>query len=173
METLADAYISHLKERLGTRSDDQLASKIGVGKSTIASWRRRGDIPDQAVRDIEEKCGLSLSAVCREFLAEALNRSRIGDMILLVIAMRLSQSLAKNKVEDWAQWIGASREDVLTEIVARTGGWNRAKESLVDKLHAIYCAVISDSSYGKLFMDELRPKIEAQLPDRHKGFGYQ
>jgi len=170
MDTLADAFISRLKERLDARSDDQLAAGIGVAKSTIASWRRRGDIPPAVAKELEKKHGISFDAVRRELVTEKLDGSVIGDMILLLIAMRLGQELPKNKIEDWAQWIGASREDVLSNVVARSGEWNPAKESLIDKIHGIYRLVISDPFYGKALMSELRSKIEAVAPERHKGY---
>lgn len=172
MDTLAEAFILRLKERVGVSSDDQLASKIGVGKSTVATWRRRGNVPALVAKDIEERFGLSLAVVRTAFVTEKLDQSRIGDMILLLLAMRLGQALPKNKVEDWAQWIGASREDVLSEIVERAGEWN-PEESLIDKLHGIYRLVMADPFYGKPFLQELRPKIDARLPDRPKGYGYQ
>jgi len=40
-----EAVIERLKHQTGARSDVELAAKLRLGRSTIASWRRRGSVP--------------------------------------------------------------------------------------------------------------------------------
>jgi hypothetical protein len=60
-EHFATDIIRGLKTQFGVESDDALAAKIGVAKSTVATWRRRGGIPSKAVLDIEGRFGLTLN----------------------------------------------------------------------------------------------------------------
>lgn len=46
-------FIDRVKEALGTPKDEDLAARLEVGKSTIASWRRRNDIPAKRRENIE------------------------------------------------------------------------------------------------------------------------
>jgi hypothetical protein len=46
-------FIDRVKEVLGTPKDEDLAARLEVGKSTIASWRRRNDIPTNKLEHIE------------------------------------------------------------------------------------------------------------------------
>lgn len=45
-ETVA-RQISDLMLRFKAETDEELAKCLGIGRSTIASWRRRGNIPDR------------------------------------------------------------------------------------------------------------------------------
>ncbi len=46
-------FIDRVKEALGTPKDEDLAARLEVGKSTIASWRRRNEIPARKREHIE------------------------------------------------------------------------------------------------------------------------
>jgi Bacteriophage CI repressor helix-turn-helix domain len=45
-----DEIIEKLKERFLAQTDQQLAERLHVGRSTITSWRRRGNVPDRYSR---------------------------------------------------------------------------------------------------------------------------
>lgn len=53
LKNSAAIFIDRVKEALGTPKDEDLALRIGVGKSTIASWRRRNEIPYKKREHIE------------------------------------------------------------------------------------------------------------------------
>lgn len=42
-----DEVIAALRERLGAETDADLARKLRINKSTISSWRARGNVPDR------------------------------------------------------------------------------------------------------------------------------
>jgi hypothetical protein len=46
----ADDVIERLKSRLHAATDQGLAEKLSVGRSTITSWRRRGSVPPRYAR---------------------------------------------------------------------------------------------------------------------------
>ena len=62
-EQAPTAFIRGLKAHFGVGSDDALAEKIGVAKSTIATWRRRGTIPAKAAGQIQRKFGLTAESL--------------------------------------------------------------------------------------------------------------
>lgn len=45
MSVDVDAFLQALKKRLSTRTDEELASYLGVSKKTVSSWRSRGRVP--------------------------------------------------------------------------------------------------------------------------------
>lgn len=55
------AYLNMLKDRLGLTSDAELATELGFGKSTFATWRRRKEIPSPALIRIADKVGHDLT----------------------------------------------------------------------------------------------------------------
>ncbi|WP_352874987.1 helix-turn-helix domain-containing protein [Mesorhizobium sp. M1006] len=48
-DSIVDRYIRELKRHFKVTSDDDLSRKVNIGKSTLASWRRRGAIPEDFV----------------------------------------------------------------------------------------------------------------------------
>lgn len=57
------AIIKGLKVHFGVESDEALAAKLGVAKSTIATWRRRGAVPSAAARQLEENYGITFTDI--------------------------------------------------------------------------------------------------------------
>lgn len=45
--------LAALKQRLRVRTDEGLAKVLGVARSTVTSWRRRGSIPDRYARLVD------------------------------------------------------------------------------------------------------------------------
>ena len=61
MDNWVSEYLSVIKLRLGLSSDAELASELGFGKSTFATWRRRGEIPDAALVRLADRVGHDLT----------------------------------------------------------------------------------------------------------------
>jgi hypothetical protein len=64
---LAAMYIDGLKRALAVDRDEDLAAKVGVAKSTVATWRRRGSIPDTAIPQLEALSGVKFGEVRTRF----------------------------------------------------------------------------------------------------------
>jgi hypothetical protein len=50
VDTTADDAIEQLKRRFRVSTDQELAERLKVGRSTVTSWRRRGSIPERYAR---------------------------------------------------------------------------------------------------------------------------
>lgn len=57
----AEEAIRLMKLRAGTETDTQLGQFLGKAQSTVASWRRRGRVPEAAIVRFEQRLR-SLSA---------------------------------------------------------------------------------------------------------------
>lgn len=57
--------IDRMKEACGAATDHDLASFLGVPRATVASWKRRGSIPQDYVLAFAAKCGVSLDWIIR------------------------------------------------------------------------------------------------------------
>jgi len=53
MDEDVQARIAALPAPLGAQHDAELAARLGIGESTISSWRSRGRIPDRVLRVLE------------------------------------------------------------------------------------------------------------------------
>jgi hypothetical protein len=53
MDEDVEARIAALRAHLGAQHDADLAAKLGIGKSTISSWRSRGRIPERFLRVLD------------------------------------------------------------------------------------------------------------------------
>lgn len=49
-----DGVISKLKERFGVATDLELAKRLHLGRSTVANWRNRGQVPKRYVEVAED-----------------------------------------------------------------------------------------------------------------------
>lgn len=61
----ASAVLVGLKAHFRLESDEALAARLGVAKSTIATWRRRGSIPSRAAKELESRYGLTLDKLTK------------------------------------------------------------------------------------------------------------
>lgn len=49
-----DGVISKLKERFGVTTDRDLAKRLHLGRTTVANWRNRGQVPQRYVEAAED-----------------------------------------------------------------------------------------------------------------------
>lgn len=54
MDANADELIEMLKRQLRVETDEGLAERLHVGRSTVTSWRRRGSVPERYVKFASE-----------------------------------------------------------------------------------------------------------------------
>lgn len=50
MEDDVSAVVARLKQRFHAATDQELAEKLSLGRSTVTSWRRRGSVPERYAR---------------------------------------------------------------------------------------------------------------------------
>jgi len=50
-----DDEIAALKKRFKAGTDQHLAERLRLGRSTVTSWRRRGSVPDRYMRLVSER----------------------------------------------------------------------------------------------------------------------
>lgn len=81
---------------LGVQSDEALAATLGVGKSTVATWRRRGSVPRKAVVEIERRYGIELSSLDQR------GSSELRDYLLRYALYYIVVSCSRLLIEDGA-----------------------------------------------------------------------
>lgn len=109
-------YIQRLKTHLHVRTDEQLATKLGMSKQNISNWRRRGSVPARVAKDIQERYGIEMADKAHGFD----NRLQMG--IVYASALYSVSSYLKDKNlegEDWQKlgdafyyFVGAIRSHV-------------------------------------------------------------
>lgn len=57
MEQAVLENIERMKVLYGVKTDEELARKLGIGKSTVAAWRRRNSIPASVREKIAQQFG--------------------------------------------------------------------------------------------------------------------
>lgn len=158
---VADAYIQNLKSHFGVETDDELARKIGTSKSTIASWRRRGTIPEAVYGHYFQREGIDYFRIIDEYFAERLSESTSGVTILLMIAIRLTKAISEDEYVDWGRWIARNRVVVLKELVKIADHWTLSEESISGRISELMLMVATDPAYGGEFLIEVRKRADA------------
>lgn len=87
----AETIIYALKKRHGVKSDQELADVLGLGRSTVTSWRRRGSVPKRIAVLVDHDAKERLSAV---FNFDQLSIEERSALILAV--MRMHRTWLKN-----------------------------------------------------------------------------
>lgn len=103
------AYVAAAVRALGGRSDADLARTLGVSPSSIANWKRRGAIPDEAQlwlrttllekiatysRDLRQTDAIAREAVVHLLVCTAGNPMRVRDQPVAATAQALPGLLA-------------------------------------------------------------------------------
>lgn len=131
MGSVAESYINALKRAKKANSDDELAKALGLGKSTLASWRRRGAVPNEIAGDLLIDGVLDYLAVIHEHLAQSLASSDLGETMLLQAAMLLASEMNEHEIRQWAGWLAEQRMLIFRAVVkAESSG--RPEEFLTD-----------------------------------------
>lgn len=117
-DTPVSRFIDELKLAVMASSDEELARGLGVGKSTIASWRRRGTIPKAVEVRCREQHGVDWHRIRHgkprdEEITDALFRAAFYASILL-----LGRDLREEEIPDFASWL-AGQEGSARDVLAR------------------------------------------------------
>jgi hypothetical protein len=98
MAGAGDADVEALRARLHARTDMELAERIGVQRSTIAQWRRRGGLPAKYRALIRQPSDEEMSAVFYQVTAEhVLGDARHRFWLRAALALLPSEYLVAEK----------------------------------------------------------------------------
>jgi hypothetical protein len=115
--SIVDAYLERLKTRFGVETDEKLSERLEVGKSTIATWRRRGLVPHDVCGRLLASDQIDFFDVVHRYIADSLADSAIGLKILMTAAMKLARDLPAAQVGIWADWIADNRNAIFLQAV--------------------------------------------------------
>jgi hypothetical protein len=160
--SIADAYIDRLKSHFRVSSDEALARRIGTAKSTIATWRRRGSIPEQVYGELFEREQIDFFAVIDQYLGEKLAATEAGHIAVLIMFGRLARELGPEDMVEWATWVGRNRTSLLSRLAKRADHRSLSEGSIPDRLAQILVTVASSAQYGASFLREARSAIDAE-----------
>lgn len=116
MRNLASLYLERLKDKLSARSDDELAKKLQVGKSTLSTWRVRGVVPPGSIKDLEAVSGIKYSDVRREFYEQVARESRLIESAVYLSFLRLGASAHPDSHQEWATWLAINKKAVIDAL---------------------------------------------------------
>lgn len=154
-------FINQLKAALWATSDEELAAKLGIGKSTIASWRRRGSVPDKIQREIYfqynvDYCLIETGKPC---ILEQSNR--LFGTALYAAIMKIGKELDEHEIQDAAAWISAHEIEFRAHIV------DRAVFNIPDPFNVeAYARVLADVLTGDLATVAAFEKLKADVAER-------
>ena len=60
MQTSPDAVLARMRQVVGVRTDSDLASLLGLKRSTLSTWRSRGAVPANAAVAVAAQTGASV-----------------------------------------------------------------------------------------------------------------
>ena len=118
---IVESYIDHLKKVLDAGTDQELSTKLGIAKSTIASWRKRNSIPDVVLKGIRQSSGVDHIRFIYQFAVEKALKDRLWDVLLFQAAMRLAAEFVETeKINEWSVFIVTSKSMILRELLLQT-----------------------------------------------------
>ncbi|MBU3889860.1 helix-turn-helix domain-containing protein [Methylosinus sp. KRF6] len=123
-------FLEKVKLALGTDRDADLAARLGVGKSTIASWRLREEIPKKKLKVIEELSGIRFDSVRTDTIegnSVVLSVTRIAYLHAVGVAFNSSSPHSINAI---VSYLIANEQELLEKIVSRVQ--SEAKHQLTE-----------------------------------------
>lgn len=113
---IAEAYIDYLKKHFKVSSDDELSKKIGVAKSTIASWRKRKSIPEDVYGELHVSEPIDYFKFMYVYVSTVLSQSQAGDQVLFMACMSIGKELSEEESVELAQWISICKRSIFYEL---------------------------------------------------------
>ncbi len=123
-----DEYIAKMKSAYRVNSDEQLASKLGKAKQTIASWRLREAIPDKVVMHMVKKFGLNFASTDGGYEESRFNSDdciRAAKMLIFASALRDTSLTADELLElgEASRGLGHLLEEEVLNLPFETGAF--------------------------------------------------
>ena len=145
-----EGYISALKKQLGITRDDELSARLGVAKSTVSSWRKRGQVPKAIAAKAEAEFGVSYQRIFEAYqFTKNLRDSYVRQAYLMALC-RMSaivggRGMALELMVSWMAESESSICDVLgigKSLVETTLGLAEAK-ALYDRVNTDDAALVN------------------------------
>ncbi|MGB5086423.1 MAG: helix-turn-helix domain-containing protein [Methylocystis silviterrae] len=137
----AEDFIDRVKEALSLTRDEDLATRLNLGKSTIATWRRRGSIPFKKHAEIEELTGVKYTDVLVERLTRSNELYDICRISYLNAISKLFNEANKDELNELSFRL-SRHEDAIARIirdrVSEIAGEHLSPESVVALVHRAY-----------------------------------
>lgn len=111
------AFIDELKSLLWAASDDELASSLKVGKSTIASWRRRGSVPAKIRRQIYFKYKIDYDLIATGTPCRDAQSSHLFLTAVYAAIMKLAKQAQEAEIEEIASWLALHEADFRAHLI--------------------------------------------------------
>lgn len=135
----ARIYIERMKNALGARTDEALATKLGYSKQAISSWRTRDTIPDDVARKMCDAFGPDFATDAISYnLAMAREDEVVYAVALHIAATLLSKEKQKTPelLRSWGNIFPALAQAVRTEL--RQIGFEQENSlSMIDILQTV------------------------------------
>jgi len=124
MTEQASSQIQALKQRYQVETDEQLAEKFGIGRSTIASWRRRDKVPARYLLRSPGDEHESVSITLMDWTPEEQNAFRLA----------LFRSSRKNppSFKSYEQFLTMSNAYMVSFLLEFDDARNDLKEEMVN-----------------------------------------
>ncbi|MEH3120217.1 MAG: hypothetical protein PGN25_22215 [Methylorubrum populi] len=107
-ENPAIAYIDALKAKLACSSDEQLSRRLGLGKSTLASWRLRASVPKRVRDYVLVEYGIDYDRIVQnDDGREKVIRDQIQTAFYISI-LRIGRYLTEGDLVEVASWIAGN-----------------------------------------------------------------
>lgn len=110
-------FIDELKSVVWALSDDELASALKVGKSTIATWRRRGSVPAKVQRELFIKYGVDYCLIATGEPCDLAQSDRLFKVALYAAILKLGNQLNEAKIEEVASWLASHEAEFRAHIL--------------------------------------------------------
>lgn len=118
-KTAAATFIDRVKESLALERDEDLAVRLQVGKSTIATWRRRGQIPFDRRAEMEAISGAYYERAFADHFKEVPAIDRIVRIAYIKALAQLFSSAEKGQLNDLSFHIAEREPELIKSITDR------------------------------------------------------
>lgn len=147
-------YVSGLKSHFRVKTDEELASKLGLSKQAIANWRSRGKIPLKFQAKMLDEYGILYSDWD---ITYAMPEGDVIYAVSLYVYERIIRDLEHPIGVETRRTIGQAFPQILRLVAARLKGIG-AKGSSADTLISLSLAYVDSGQFGELeqLISELR-----------------
>lgn len=109
-------FITALKGAVSVDTDAELAQVLNIGKSTIASWRRRGDIPKKIKNFAKEKFNIDHEKISKIAEQGAEKLDELSETGFYLAILRLGHHLPEEDLLEFALWLGSHPHELWSFV---------------------------------------------------------
>lgn len=116
-ENPAIAFIDALKAKFACSSDEQLSRRLGLGKSTLASWRLRASVPKRVRDDMLAEYGIDYDRIAQN---EDGREKMVIDQIqtaFYISILRIGKHIDEADLVEIASWIAGNEHQIRSFFI--------------------------------------------------------